>query len=184
MTKRIYIDVDGVLNAWPGDDADLATSGWGKDSWNFDVIYGYGITWSDELVSELNALQELGVEFRWLTTWCELAQQHIAPGLGLEGGAFWPLAGGVLSDFHSSANRVGEQRYSWWKQATIINDLTKDPADKVVWIDDDHSYYNSHRTPWTSERVAGGELLTVVPYTPVGVTPADIKEIRAFLELD
>ena len=184
MTKRIYIDVDGVLNAWPGDPEDYLESGWSEESWMFEVINGFGITWSEDLIGELNDLQEQGVEFRWLTTWCELAQECIAPRLGLRGGDVWPLAGGVLHANHKWSNQAGDQRYGWWKQATIINDLLADPAEKVVWIDDDHAYYNSHRNPWTLERTTAGELLTVIPYTQVGVTPADIKEIREFLEVE
>ena len=176
QTKRIYLDVDGVLNcvaAAPSPEE----SGWHTDSWNLQKINGFPILWSSELVSAINDIVADGVEIRWLTTWCEFAQELIAPALGLVGGDRWELTGGVTSQ---EADLRAHRSFGWWKLPIFEAD---DRPGKSVWIDDDHDDYTSGRSQTVIEMESDGSLLRVKPDEWVGLTRDHITEIRNFLEI-
>jgi len=181
MTTNIYLDVDGVLNALPYDVEHFDT--WPSTSWRSEIINGYVITWSTDLVYEINLLAAReDVTFKWLTTWCELAQQHIAPGLGLNGAHLWELTNNTRSDdSHFGSWRPAER--TWWKLAALQGDVeTFGEPEKMVWIDDDHGYYGSHYESWTASKVESGQLLVVQPRTNLGITPDDLERIKEFID--
>jgi hypothetical protein len=175
QTPRIYLDVDGVLNAVSSRAPSPEECGWSQDSWRRERINGYMISWSTELVDALNELVADGVEIRWLTTWCELAQQLIAPALGLKGGDSWKLANGVTAD----EARMWDMGRRWWKTGVFEADHANDPADKIVWIDDDHR--PDVRTTVMNDLLSEDRLFIIAPFTDVGITRRDIDQIRDFL---
>jgi hypothetical protein len=187
-TRRIYLDVDGVLNAVRARFPSETESGWSEDSWRLQEINGFPIRWSTELVDELNTLVADGAEIRWLTTWCELAGEMIAPALGLKGGEDWLLTDGVTTDLRMMAD-FG--RRGWWK----LDAFERDAADlvenggKAVWLDDDHAHerinsYDGLRSRLVEDLGRGGQLLLFAPFTDTGLTRKDLESIRAFFEED
>lgn len=180
--KRIYLDVDGCLNAVDAKFPSEALSGWSADSWRKETVNGFPIRWSTELVDELNALVAGGVEVHWLTTWCELAGEMIAPTLGLKGGEDWPVAGGITYELAQMWNYRSPR---WWKLGIFEGDTDPDvenQPEKIVWIDDDH--YLAGDAVRVTELLKAGRLLRVGPFTSVGITRKDIDDIRAFFSED
>lgn len=179
MTTNIYIDVDGVLNALPYDEEHFEV--WPRESWREEKLNNFPITWSVDLVAALNdiAARE-DVTFKWLTTWCELAQEHIAPGLQLVGAEKW-----AVTDDTRSGEAVWQNSFNseWWKLRALKRDLeVNGEPDKIVWIDDDHGYYGTYRSNWAIERTQNEQLLVVQPRTSLGLTPAHIEDILEFIE--
>src|SRR5690606_39765676 len=78
---RIYIDVDGVINAFSN------AQPWGKVKPSVTVAYGYRITYHQGLIDALKDIDNSNdnVEFVWLTTWQTLARTDLAPAVGLGG---------------------------------------------------------------------------------------------------
>lgn len=173
MKKRVYIDVDGVLNALPssGDVLTAASTGWDDGSWQREHINGYWIMWNLELIDELNAIQSTGVEFRWLTTWCELAPQLLAPVFKLADSDKWTVTQNVS---HYDTHQYRMIANTWWKRHLLDKDLTEDPADRVAWLDDDHAYYQTQ---------VPDNILAVAPDSRTGLTRHDIADIRDFLQV-
>lgn len=171
MTTRIYIDVDGVLNAFhprkssPEEIAEA--SGW-KD-WRSARIAGFVITWSVELIKELNDLASReDVEFVWLTTWRDQARYELSPILELDGQG-WRF----LTDGGEATGRLwGNPGGPWWKLNVIRDDVRRDPVDNIIWIDDDLPLYGD-ALQWASER----GVVTVAPSEKYGLTRTELDDI-------
>ncbi|MGH3475327.1 MAG: HAD domain-containing protein [Nocardioidaceae bacterium] len=165
---RIYIDVDGVINACqrPG------FPDWGWESGEHVRVNGYGITYSPDFVALLNrvAARE-GVGVYWLTTWCYDAAQKLAPALGLDGQE-WPVVG-----HHHWSRAIG---LPWWKHLAIVEHLEiSDPFDgPVLWIDDDHGV-DPGAVAWLKGQP---HVQTLAPKTLVGVTRDQAQEIERFVD--
>lgn len=173
MKKRVYIDVDGVLNALPSSwhTLDEEVVGWSDSAWQRKLIYGYWFNWNTELIDALNDIQAAGVEFRWLTTWCELAPEYVAPELKLAGSESWTVTQGVK---HRDIRQYYEIGGVWWKHHLLDKDLAEDPADRVAWLDDDHAFYKTE---------VDDHILALAPDERVGLTLYDILDIKTFLEV-
>ncbi len=164
---RIYLDVDGVINA-------CNRSGlpeWGWTSGETIRVNGYGITYSPDFVSLLNrvaARKDVGVY--WLTTWCYDAPQKLAPALGLDG-LEWPVVG-----YHHWTRSIG---LPWWKHLAIVDHLEiSDPFDgPVLWIDDDHGV-DPGAVAWLRGQ---RHVKTLAPKTLVGVTKDEAEQIETFV---
>jgi HAD domain in Swiss Army Knife RNA repair proteins len=85
----LAIDVDGVLNAFPG--ARGAPGGW-RDA----KVMGFRIRHNPLHGERLLAIAaETGAELAWCTTWEKNANEHIAPLVGLPELPWVPMAPGV-----------------------------------------------------------------------------------------
>jgi len=171
MKTRIYIDVDGVLNAFhprsksPEEIAEA--SGW--SSWKSKRVNGYVITWSEELVDELNALAARDdIEFVWLTTWRDEARTQISPALLLDGHNWRFLTDGG----EATGALWGKPNGPWWKLEVVREDVIRDPVDNIVWIDDDLPLY-PEALEWASER----GVVAVAPSQFYGLTREDLDDI-------
>jgi hypothetical protein len=66
MSSRIYLEIDGVINALRGPDS------WGLDTFDSTDFGGYTFVWSTSAVAKLLTLcQEFDVELIWLTGWSQ-----------------------------------------------------------------------------------------------------------------
>lgn len=171
MTTRIYLDVDGVLNA--------VQRGFPSNSWeNWDRVgvNGYSIAYSPDMVAALNDIAGMeGVEIVWLTTWQANAKTMIAPAIGLKG-EDWDVALNPDMDAHGFA--VHRYFGDWWKMTTLEEHLHYNRVDKVIWIDDDIA--NSFDADdWF--HAFDEETLAICPNTDTGLTPDDICAIIDFI---
>jgi hypothetical protein len=171
MKTRIYIDVDGVLNALPrrGTTTMAISEKTGWDEYRSARINGYVITWATGLVNSLNSLAEQeDIELVWVTTWRDLARTHIAPGIGLNGQDWRFLTDGGEATGHL----WGTPGQTWWKLTAVRDDVRQDPVDRIIWIDDDLPLHTD-AIEWALER--GVTLVT--PELSYGLTLSDVEGI-------
>lgn len=195
MTTRIYLDVDGVINAWHpkrGQPFPVEESGW-KD-WNavdvgwsetvkhffrgeehdtgIERDYSYLIRYATELVDALNDIADLpDVEVVWLTTWGFRAVENLSPALGINGTSWRVL-------------QRPEPSYadSWWKSILLRDDLKKSGTpDKIIWVDDDLLFFHDDAAPLLATISVGSEVLAVRPEQHIGLTSEDIRGIIDFI---
>jgi hypothetical protein len=173
MTRaRLYLDVDGVLNApdcatvWPGV-AKKFTASQRID----DYVLHFGINYSPALIAALDALvTEFEVELVWATTWNEdlLVLRTLVPEFGaLNDGRVLPFFPG----------RGGASELTW-KHDGILADQRDDPA-PFVWADDVEVREHGRLVGILTD-ITPSLLLDVNART--GLTPADLDAMHSFLE--
>ena len=156
------LDVDGVLNAVCHEVPD----GYKRIRAN-----GCEITYSPEIIARIRRLHDDGqVEIRWLTTWCGLADLHLAGPLDF------------VRDLvvEGEADMLGERRV-WWKSvaAQRISDANADAP--LIWTDDDLDYSERcGEVDWLRERT--GPTLALSPNERTGLTSSNLDRIEAFIE--
>lgn len=160
---RLYLDVDGVLNA-----VTRRVPDWGWERQQTEEVNGYPINWSPDLIDVLNRVSKTpGLGVYWLTTWCDDAPTMLAPVLGLDG-AEWPVVGYE----HWRDSRSG---LPWWKHLAIVEHLAGFDGG-VLWIDDDHGVDSVCRA-WLAGQP---QVLAMAPATSVGITRAEAELIERF----
>lgn len=159
---RIYLDVDGVINALARRQPEWV---WGPRE--AKCVNGYPITWSPNLVAALNGVAKTpGIGVYWLTTWCHDAPQKLAPALGIDG-TQWPVVG-----YEHWRRSTG---LPWWKHRAIVEHL-HDFDGPVLWIDDDHGV-----DPACVAWLAGQpQILAMAPNSSTGITRAEFDLIERF----
>lgn len=119
VRPRLFLDVDGVVNIFPPHT---------KTDWP-DVertrCMGFPITYSPMMGARLAALD---CDIVWLTTWCDEANEWIAPLFG------WDALPVIQRE-----NEVG-----WWK-LNALRELLPGTKRPFIWIDDD---INSEAEEW------------------------------------
>lgn len=172
MATRIYIDVDGVINAFHD-----STIGWSHGDERNATVLGFKIRYNSALIQTLNDLSEdKNFDMVWLTTWLDRAQNDLAPAIGLR--HEWR----VLT--HPTAKPIWEKyddpySMTWWKLLAIQKDLEENPTDKFVWIDDEHMWrIGPHR--WVQDTHPGTGL-TVGTNESSGLTEAQVCDIIDFI---
>lgn len=149
------VDVDGVLNAV------CMTCGPGQRR---ERLNGYGITWTPAVTDRILGLHTEGlVELRWLTTWAELANEHIGPAFG------WPSLEVVAGPYDMSTSAA-----EWWKLGHV-QALAGDR--RIVWTDDD-IHYDPETCDWLKTQP---NILPISPNTTVGLTNDHIDKIEGWL---
>ena len=159
MTKkvRLYLDVDGVINAW-----------WAKEVWptqnQGDAVADNGtwtIKWSPEMIAELEAMD---FDLVWTTTWRQQAPASIAPLIGYGRTARWldPTVNTRL--MHSSIQ---------WKRIAVAEDQANDPS-PFIWIDDEILAYDSS---WALDH--GGYAFA--PHDRFGISPKAIEKMKRYI---
>lgn len=167
MRTRIYLDVDGVLNAL----SKTTPGAWSPESWNAKKIRGYVIRWSSELVHILNTINERDdVEFIWLTTWGSWAKDHISPGIGINGTQWRHLTDGVQDSSIHGFSRV------WWKLIALQEDV-EDFDGNILWIDDDFSFY-----PDAVEWAVSKGINVIEPHWSTGLSEDHVELIHMLLD--
>lgn len=158
---RILLDVDGVLNAVT---RDPDPSQWGD--WQTEVVRGFTITFSRSVGAALTRLAETpGVEIQWLTTWAEMANDHISPLVGI------PIC--------TVAGAPPWREVEWWK-LVVARDLYEADSTPFVWIDDDlGSQSDDGASRWVQS--LNGRALGIRPDTRKGLTPRLLSEVEQFV---
>ena len=159
----LYLDVDGVVSPF----AVQGRTGWGSE-WALADAGVLEVAFAPELVAKLNALSKMpGARFVWLTTWEQLAPEFLCPAIKLDG-RDWPVL--------SSAGH--ELSPDWWKLDAIRRDVAGNPADRLVWMDDqlDHE---PRALAWAE--ALGGRMLHISPDPRKGLTPEHLDAVEAFL---
>lgn len=161
---RIYLDVDGVLNA-----VNDGTPQWGWEDAPVRVkANGWSITYSPAVVSLFNELAETpGLEVFWLTTWCHDAPTKLAPEIGLRGET-WQVVG--YDHWRDAEPKV------WWKLPAIREHLDGFTGG-VLWIDDDLIWDSAARA-WLHENP---HVVGLSPHSQVGITRKQGGIIRDFV---
>jgi hypothetical protein len=168
LNNVFLLDVDGVLNSVPvwGQRDDVVACPWPSGWQTFRAeFYGteYNITFAEDLTSELLDIHESSLaEVKWLTTWGQAANVHLAERFGFP---------------HFEV--LGEPRFDaeWWKFP--LAKAAAEKADRVVWADDDLAL-DPVPLEWAN---AQEHLLPLIPDPFIGLTPDHIEEARAFLSL-
>jgi hypothetical protein len=164
MTRTLYIDVDGVICPF-GPEGD---SGWGS-GWQYSDAGLLPVAYAPELVDGLNGIAAMaGVRCVWLTSWEELAPQYLCPATSLDG-ARWP---------YLTAAGAGSGA-GWWKLRAIQDDVENTSPEAVAWIDD-QLMFEAEAQAWA--RLLGRRILALSPDPRRGISPAELEQIRSFLE--
>jgi len=169
MTEKVklYLDVDGVINAWHADKAwpskniGEATSRSGT----------YSIHWAPAMVAELMAMD---LELVWATTWEQEAATSIAPLIGwseAEKSRWLSLESvrenvkfGMLHTYGSIA----------WKNPAVRQDQEDSPS-PFIWIDDEMGFQDMNMA-----RDIGGLAIWSDPYR--GIQPDDIEKMKQYIK--
>ncbi|PNI07180.1 hypothetical protein CXX84_17615 [Arthrobacter sp. AFG7.2] len=164
MTRTLYIDVDGVICPFGPE----GTSGWGS-GWQYSDAGLLPVAYARELVAGLNGIAALaGVRCVWLTSWEELAPQYLCPAINLDGQR-WPF----LTAARSGAGA------GWWKLRAIQEDVETTSPDAVVRVDDQLAF-EADAQAWVT--FLGRRLLALSPDPRRGISPAELGQMRSFLE--
>lgn len=165
MTTRIYLDIDGVINApyarkvWP-EDRIRKGSALGEG-------HAYKIVWSPAMVKELN---ETDTEIVIASTWREDAILSIMPLVGLRR---------PVRVLHPNGDRLAETTYPTmeWKIPAVRQDIIDNPPlDGFIHIDDE---LDNHPT-WMEEiRKIGG--LVIAPAHSTGITSRLLDIMREYI---
>lgn len=183
MTVRLYLDVDGVLNAlaphkkW-GEDifkngrAEARHDFFGnavaleEDSWGGLRDHpSFPMRWSEGLIDALN---ELDVELVWLTTWRQDAPGSVAPLMGIkhEGRVLHPLSG------ETTFPSIG------WKFDALMKDLEENTVDAFIWADDE--IYDLPGVAHYALAALNEDIphVLVAPDSTFGITPEDVSKMQ------
>lgn len=163
MSTTIYLDVDGVINAFGPNSRRPESSGWAGE-WNTVKVKFFQITYATELIEQLHALAAKDdVTIKWLTTWTDDAPKDLCPAIGLNGTS-WPVVG-QGENYH---------RDEWWKLTAIKDDVAATNPDQVIWIDDDLRM-EKEALWWALDN---RQVRVFAPEQFVGLTAADIAKIH------
>ena len=157
MKTRLYLDVDGVVNA------QLSHFHWGNFS---ETAAPEGVsdvvTWAPRMLA---ALSVLDLDLVWATTWVDDAPSGLADLIhfGKDRPFLVPPNGDELT-FPSI----------YWKLEALKSDQAANPS-PFVWLDDEIS-----RKEITAARELGGLALSVDQY--FGITPVHLDMISEYIE--
>ena len=170
-----FLDVDGVINVLPYNPT-LKSQPYHKvwDNWAITNVLNYTITYSPDLIDEINRLSEV-VDIHWLTTWQSKAAINLAPALGLKNFS--------VADADGS-NRTSETFFvstveRWWKLNAVIEDL-EIHSRPVIWTDDDINNKTVGAFIKTYSEDKNVPLKTMSPFSFLGLEPHHIKNIGDF----
>lgn len=160
MRVKLYLDVDGVLNAW------YAHVSWPESEIANEIATvegrNYKIIWSKDMIEQLFSLE---LDVHWTTTWQDAANTTLSPMLFGEERSYpvtTPLNG--IVDFPSI----------FWKMEAVEADQKADPT-PFVWIDDEISFPHIR---WAKDN--GG--LAISPEPNTGITPYHLELIKSYIQ--
>jgi len=153
---RVYFDNDGVFNC--------PKPTWENGSEVSPVRTGNGtfnLQWAPDLVDAINSLE--GIEFVWLTTWCDEATELLNPLYGIkhQTRVLQPLSGRI--SFPSL----------YWKAESLRAEQAASPS-RFIWLDDEHGDFS---------REMGESMGGLVPKIDwhTGITPEIVQQMRDYI---
>ena len=163
----VAVDIDGVVNALPTTDDDLAHF----ERWQRRRVLGYPLTVAEEVVDWLTSLDERGGQFHWATTWTP--NRHVLEEVfGLPGDA--PVAADPNARIPRDASGLS------WKAAQVT-DLVARTRRPLVWMDDDAiTEPTVAALDDLSDRLAL-PMLAVATHLATGVLPDQMARVDDFL---
>lgn len=156
MTLHLYLDIDGVLNAYerhvvPGLDL----------RWPEYVAHGREYV-APAMIHALNDLiADFDVKVFWLTTW-ERSAGAFGKKIGLKGSEHWPWL---------TATSYGPR--GWEKFDSIKRHVAATSPDVAYWIDDDLLHEPDARV-WAQQ----SGVQWIAPHGLHGITPENIASMR------
>lgn len=194
-----FLDVDGVINAFPNastirtdEFAQYSKINASPDLWpdmsqdevmeakalSADGGRRYRITYRYELIKRMNELHHSGkVKIVWATTWGYGANGELAHRVGLKGP--FESVGEPPAEawtWTGAGPSTGARTQTWWKADAIVSYLRAHPEVKrIVWTDDDHDAWD------TAYVVEGRESLVICPRPETGITDSEMDSIEEFL---
>lgn len=163
----VAVDFDGVVNALPLDDADLAHF----RRWDRRRVMGFPLTVAGEVLAWVATLEDRGGQFHWATTWTP--NRHLLDtAFGLPGDA--PIAADPDAPTPDAPLGVS------WKGAQVMA-LVERERRPLVWIDDDAITDATARALANQAERLGLPVLAVVPDRSCGLRPDDLAVVDAFL---
>jgi hypothetical protein len=170
---HLYLDVDGVLNAYDRlayekFSGEGLPSKWDGGYEYFRADNGFRIAYAPEMIARLNeVIARHGIVCHWLTTW-EYEARQLGERLGITGSEEWE----VLDAMQYS------RKGGWLKLDSIKDHITETTPDVVIWFDDDIFYEDEARN-WAD---AEG-LYWHAPTGAHGITPEMLDEVDASLDI-
>jgi hypothetical protein len=171
VVPRLYLDVDGVLNAF-GFELDLASF---DDFELHEVVVdtndGFNLSLRLHLSRTMGEqIGSLGAEIVWATTWEHNADTMIVPLCGL------PRGLAVLERPPDAAPGGG------WK-FDVVRQAVADDGRPFVWIDDDLDTFGDDRlTPrrWAADLPV--QCLLIAPNPRAGLTHGQLEAVGEFID--
>ncbi len=163
----VAVDIDGVVNALPTSDADLAHF----DRWERRQVMGYPLTVAGEVVDWLRSLHERGGEFHWASTWTP-NRELLQDAFGLPADA--PVAADPDAPIPAAEPGVT------WKGAQIAH-LVAEQRRPLVWMDDDAITDATTTALADVAQRLDLAMLLVPTRLPTGLLPAQMQRVDDFL---
>lgn len=170
MIRRIYLDIDGVLNAfgadhlpgaWPSYRREEITAEWDDGDMPTRVI----VHVAPEVLAAVHDWHDRGVEIVHMTTWAHNARRFDERfGLPVFE-SLTPHGNGSFLDFE--------------KLPAVHEHLREHPADRAVWVDDYLVPQMSPRALRWVDRTPG--IWTVAPEGALGLRQHDLDRIERLL---
>lgn len=163
MKVNLYLDIDGVLNAYERKITTLPSL-W-KDGYR-----QYGWEWvAPAMIDRLNwIIRHYGVAAYWLTTWEDMAPDF-GQTIGLAGSKSWPWLKAMVSGVGSD----------WPKFTSIREHVAATKPDLAFWFDDDLAYEPSAQR-WADEHP---NVHAFAPTGTHGITPRMLADMEARIQL-
>ncbi len=171
------IDVDGVVNALPRSEDELAHF----TRWQQRQVAGFTLTVAGEVVDWLTSLPSRGAEFHWATTWTP-NRSMLEEAFGLPANA--PVAADPDRRHGGEQLHVGPRtadlRMNW--KATQILELLAEQRRSLLWIDDAAI---TDTAVEALDRLAddlGFSVMAIQTDSSTGLRPDDMAAADDFLE--
>ena len=160
MTAHLYLDIDGVLNAYERRSISIPSL------WHGGYVTRGWESWSPSMIERLNELiAEHGIICHWLTTW-ESEAGAFGKLIGLTGSEHWPWL--------AAQSGVG---VDWPKFTSIRQHVAEHKPDLAFWFDDDLAT-EPDAVDWAN---AQSNVYAYAPTGAHGITPRMLDHVESLL---
>lgn len=182
MKPKLFLDIDGVINVIPPSKCDPNRYPHLKvwDRWKSVEILGYPITYSPDLIDNLNRISKK-VEIIWLTTWRHQAAKDFAPVVGLDYFEYIDPKGSEYPWGSTQSFQAGPEM-RWWKLNGVLDALYTE-ARPFIWLDDDLRS-NTKKFVRSVAKDMDVPNLMFIPFEAQGIIPEHIAKIDEFIALN
>lgn len=187
MKTYILLDNDGVTNAFGQmhylkGKKSSSMSELNPDNWRSKVIEGYTIQYNTDVIDAINELTDKDeVELVVLSTWEHLSITHYYPDLEIK----FPEGTKVLENVYENSTDYtlgwGGWHRVWWKLLAVRDFCeTLEEDSRIVWVDDDHKFYEVSVSEYTENHPLV-KFLVVSPEPTFGLSKKNLDVMRNFI---